>query len=502
MFPPRKTIGEKGSHALSIHWPILRQLLSRPRRVFTVDDRGVTRGIELLVGMMHVAAAVRSRCDSRTLGLLIPTSGAFPVAALAGWSLGKVVVPLNYLLKREELDYVVADSGMDTVVASRALVDFMGFRPKVKNLILLEDIAFRSVPEPLVPASARDEDLGVLLYTSGTSGKPKGVMLSHGNVTANVGQVRGYIDITDDDIILGVLPQFHSFGMTVLTLMPLMGGLKSVYTARFVPHKLVKLIREHRPTVFVAIPSMYNAILSVKDATPADFASLRFVVSGGEPLPEATFTRFRERFGVTVNEGYGLTETSPVSNWCRPDEWRAGSVGRALPEIEQRVVDANTGAVLGIGQDGEVQMRGPNVMQGYYRLPEESRAAFTDDCFFKTGDMGQIDDDGHLRITGRIKEMLIVGGENVFPREIEEVLNRHESIAASGVVGRTDPMRGEVPVAFVEMKEGFVLDEGALKRWCREFLAGYKVPDEVRHMEPLPRNATGKIMRKELKKLV
>jgi len=426
----------------------------------------------------------------------------FPIVALAGWMLGKVVVPLNYLLKEDELRYVVQNCGTDTVVTVQPMLDFMGHTPNVKNIVRLEDISFQGVPEPVLPAMADEDDLAVLLYTSGTSGRPKGVMLTHGNLSANLRQILDWVDIDKPDVVLGVLPQFHSFGLTVLTLLPMIAGVKVVYTARFMPPKIIKLIREHRPTVFVAIPSMYNALLSSKDATADDFRSLRYTVSGGEPLPDSVFARFRDRFGVTINEGYGLTETAPVTNWCRPNEWRPHSVGRPLPRVLERIVDMASAAVVPAGDEGEVQIKGPNVMRGYYKLTEETAAAFTADGFFRTGDIGRFDGDGHLYITGRIKEMLIIGGENVFPREIEEVLNQHATIAASGVIGQHDPMRGEVPVAFVEVKEGESFDEPTLLRWCREHLAGYKVPREIRLMNPLPRNATGKIMRRELKKLL
>jgi long-chain acyl-CoA synthetase len=436
------------------------------------------------------------------VGVLAPTSAAFPICALAGWMTGKVVVPLNYLLKREELEYVVQDCGTDTIVTVQAMLDFMGFAPPAKTILRLDDINFKSMPEPTWPASAADEDLAVLLYTSGTSGKPKGVMLTHANIAGNVRQIRNWISIDANFVFLGVLPQFHSFGMTALTLLPLTAGCKVVYTAKFVPGKIVKLLREHRPDIFIAIPSMYNALLHAKDMAPEDWSSVRYIVSGGEPLPQAVFDGYREKMRVTINEGYGLTETSPCTNWCRPDEWRPHSVGRPLPEIAQRIVDPATGRVLGPNQDGEVQMRGPNVMKGYYKLPEQTAGVFTSDGFFKTGDMGRHDLDGHLYITGRIKEMLIVGGENVFPREIEEVLNRHETVKDSGVVGKMDPMRGELPIAFVELREGATFDETALRSWCRKSLAGYKVPDEVRLVEALPRNPTGKIMRRELKKML
>ena len=286
----------------------------------------------------------------------------------------------------------------------------------------------------------------------------------------------------------------------LLTLLPLSFGLRVVYTAKFVPHRLVRLIRENRPTVMVAIPSMYNALLHVKDASREDFASLRYVVSGGEPLPDAVASAFSERYGVRINEGYGLTETSPVTNWCRPWEYRPHSVGRVLPRIDQRIVDLNTRAEVPPGEDGEVIMRGPNIMRGYFKRPEDTGAVFDSNGFFKTGDIGRLDDDGHLFITGRLKEMIIVGGENVFPREIEEVLNRHPAVADSGVIGMTDPMRGELPVAFVELKEGQKVEERELLSWCRERLAGYKCPSWVKVVEKLPRNPTGKIVRRELKK--
>lgn len=473
-----------------------------PSRVAVVDDRRSYRAAELLIGALHVAAQVQARCRARTLGVLVPTSGAFPICALAGWMLGKTLVPLNYLLKPEELQYVVDDCETDTILTVRPMLEHLGTPPRVRNLVCLEDLSFKGFPEPLWPAGASDDDLALLLYTSGTSGRPKGVMLTHGNLSANIMQVRDWVHFTRADVMLGVLPQFHSFGLTVLTLLPLMGRLKVVYSARFVPQRIVKLFREHRPTVFVAIPSMYNALLTVKDADAADFASLRYAVSGGEPLSDAVADRFKERFGVTIAEGYGLTETSPVTNWCRPHEYRRHSVGRALPGVVERIVDINTGRALDAGEDGEVRIAGPNIMRGYFKLPDETRAALTDDGFLRTGDIGRMDADGHLYITGRLKEMLIIGGENVFPREIEEVLNRHPSVKDSGVIGVAHPMRGERPVAFVEIREGETFDERALIGWCRQNLAGYKAPDSVRAVEALPRNATGKILRRELKRLV
>jgi long-chain acyl-CoA synthetase len=454
---------------------------------------------------MHVAAVIRAKSHTSTVGVLLPTSGAFPIAALACWMLGKTLVPLNYLLKREELDYVVQNCEADLVVTTQPLLDFMGYVPTGVTVVKMEDMDFSGFPEAIVPATAQDEDLAVLLYTSGTSGKPKGVMLTHGNISANISQVMAAINVKTTDVMLGVLPQFHSFGLTVLTLVPLTVGMKVVYTAKFVPSKLIKLAAEHNASIFIAIASMWAALLSAKDAGPSELKSLRLAVSGGEPLPDATADRIRERFGVLINEGYGLTETSPATNFCQPHQYKRHSVGPAIPWMVQRIVDINTGNVLGPGEEGEIQMRGPNVTQGYFKLPHDTGAAFTPDGYFRTGDIGKQDEDGFLYITGRLKEMLIVGGENVFPREIEEVINLHPAVVASGVIGAPDALRGELPLAFIEVTEGQGDSPTLAKeimQWCRERLANYKVPKEIRIVAALPRNATGKIVRRDLKKLL
>ncbi|MCK4871430.1 MAG: AMP-binding protein [Phycisphaerales bacterium] len=484
---------------MSIHWPIIRNCLRFPRRIAVIDDQRRWRAIELLVGAMHLADAITHVNHSRTVGLLLPTSGLFPMAALAGWISGKTIVPLNYLLKADDLQYVVDDCDTDTIITVQPMLDFLAEPPRGPRIIRLEDVSFKGLPRLRWPRRAGKDNLAAILYTSGTSGKPKGVMLTHGNLSANIRQIVEWVRFTRVDSFLGVLPAFHSFGLTVLTLLPLTIGAKVIYTARFVPKRIVELMRTHRPDVIVAIPSMYNALLTVKKAEPADFASLRYTVSGAEPLPDAVFERFRERYNVTINEGYGLTETSPATHWCRPEEFRRHSVGKPIPRVVQRIVDPVTGRECAVNEEGEIRLAGPNIMKGYYKLPEQTREAFSDDGMFRTGDIGRIDEEGYLFITGRLKEMLIIGGENVFPREIEEVLNGHESISASAVIGQQDPSRGEVPIAFVELNEGCEFDEQALRSRCRESLAQYKVPREIRCVETLPRSPTGKILRRELK---
>ncbi len=466
------------------------------------DDRRSYRGVDLLVGSMHAASAVDRVCRSDTLGILLPTSGAFPIAALAAWSLHKAVVPLNYLLARDELDYVIRDCGCDTIITAGAMLQHLGYEPSAARLLRLEDVSFRGFPAPRWPARADDTDLAALLYTSGTSGKPKGVMLSHANLSANIRQTIEIAEFSPDDVLLGVLPQFHSFGFTVLTLLPLMVGIRTHMLARFVPTQVLQAIRRHRPTAFIGIPSMYGALLRLKSATREDFSCFRLMVSGAEPLPMDIAQRFEERFGQRIHEGYGLTETSPVTNVNRPGRARLGTVGPPVSGLEQVIVDIETDEFLPRGHEGEIRMRGPNVFSGYFGLPDATAGAFDARGFFRTGDIGRIDDDASLRITGRIKEMLIIAGENVFPREIEEVLDRHPSVAASGVVGMVDGIRGEVPVAFVEIEEGSAFDEGKLREHCRGLLAGYKVPRQIRVLEALPRNPMGKIMRRALSGLV
>ncbi|MFG0330551.1 MAG: class I adenylate-forming enzyme family protein [Phycisphaerales bacterium] len=483
---------------MSALWPILTRQLFQPTRVAVVDDQRSWRGIDLLVGALHVAEAIEKTTDAKHIGLMLPTSGLFPMAAIAGWMLGRTVVPLNYLLKGEDLQYVVDDAELGTIVTVGPMLDFLGDPPKGTPMLKLDELSFKGLPELRWPYRASADELAVILYTSGTSGRPKGVMLSHGNISSNIRQCCEWAQFDRQDVAMGVLPQFHVFGMTVLTLLPLTVGCKAIYSARFQPRKIFQLIKKHRATVFVAIPSMYNALLTTKEASRDDVASLRYLISGGEPLPDDVQDRFTERFGVTLNEGYGLTETSAVTHWCRPHEHRAHSVGKAIPGVEVRIVD-ETGRECGVNEDGEIRMAGPNIFRGYYELAEETERAFDEKGYFRTGDMGRVDEDGFLYITGRIKEMMIIGGENVFPREIEEVINRHPSVRASGVIGVRDPSRGEVPVAFVELEDGMEFDETSIRSHCRQFLAQYKVPRDIHHIEALPRNPTGKILRRELK---
>ncbi|MEM9373671.1 MAG: AMP-binding protein [Planctomycetota bacterium] len=471
-------------------------------RELLIDDRRSYRGIDLLTIAMHIADTIDAHSSSQRIAIMLPTSGAFTGVISGVWFAGRTAVPLNYLLKSEELQYVIDDSGTDLLIASRQLCETLGIEPEAKRIVWIEDIRFKSAPTPRWPRRCARDDTAVVLYTSGTSGRPKGVMLSHNNLWSNVTQIREHENLGPRDVFLGVLPQFHSFGLTALTLLPFFTGAKAVYNARFTPRRIVDLFKEHKPTVFFAIPSMYNALMTVKGASPEDFDSLRMAVSGGEPLSDTIAGGCRERLGIEVCEGYGMTESSPVTHCKLAGEDAPGSVGRPLPRVVQRIIDESTGRDLPPGVDGELRLSGPNIMLGYLNLPAETAAAFDEQGFLRTGDMARVDGRGFLWITGRIKEMLIVGGENVFPREIEEVIDAHPDIRSVGVIGEPDPMRGEVPVAFVEPEDGREPDPDAIRAWCRDRLAGYKVPKRVVLVEELPRNPTGKVVRRALKELL
>jgi long-chain acyl-CoA synthetase len=476
---------------------IQRSLLLRAFRPILVDDFRTWTGGTLAVASWHIARALVRQSRAQNVGILLPTSGLFPAALLGAWQAGRTAVPLNYLLSRSDLEYIAKDAGLDAVVTVGPMLDHIGGELPGLVHIRMDQLNFKGIPPVRIGPSRSSDSTAVILYTSGTSGRPKGVMLSEGNLRTNIQQVTQHAQFDATDVMLGVLPQFHSFGLTVLTLLPICVGCRAVYAARFVPAQLLEKMRDHKPTVFVAIPSMFNALVLTRSAQAADFASLRFIVSGSEPLPDKVSEAFHRRFDKRINEGYGLTETSPVTNWCMPHEFRPHSVGRALPGVEERIV-APDGRVLGVDEDGEIRIRGGNVMKGYYGLPELTKEAFDQEGFLKTGDMGRFDKDGFLFITGRIKEMLIISGENVFPREIEEVLNHHPCIKASAVVGLPDPSRGEVPIAFVELHENTEWDDASVRAHCREKLPVYKIPKEFRVLDALPRNATGKVMRRSL----
>lgn len=435
------------------------------------------------------------------VGLMLPGSGAFSAALFGTLWAHKVAVPLNFLLSPGELADVVRDADLDLILSVHHFDKTTDDLPA--RVLCLEDLPLRrSVllsrfrPRPAAPAVDADA-LVVLLYTSGTSGVCKGVELSSRNLRSNCDAVIEAVGLTDDDRFLSVLPPFHIFGLLSGVLLPVVRGLSVHMIPRFGPAAVLRAIDETRPTIMMAIPSMFGALLRTKSARPDAFQGFRLLISGGEPLPAAVAEGFEKRFGVTMMEGYGLTETSPVIAIGTRDAHRAGTVGKPLSNVEVRIVRSD-GSEAGTAEEGEIVARGPGVMLGYHHRAEETAEVVSEDGWFSTGDFGSLDADGFLRITGRKKEMIIVGGENVFPREIEEVLLLHPAVEEAAVVGVPDASRGEVPLAFVQFKANDATTDTELKNFARQHLAGYKVPRQIRIVDEFPRGPTGKVAKREL----
>jgi long-chain acyl-CoA synthetase len=320
------------------------------------------------------------------------------------------------------------------------------------------------------------------------------VVLSHDNLLANVESCQQAGDFDHRDGFLCLLPFFHTYAITGTFLLPLLNGSKMVLVDRFQPAKVLGLIQEHKISVFLAIPSMYRVLAATE--SEFDISSVRFPISGGEPLPVSIAEAFEKRFKVPICEGYGQTEAAPVVTLNTPERRKLGTIGRALPGVDLAIWDESN-RVLPTGQVGEIMVRGRNVMQGYRHMPEETAKTITDG-WLHTGDLGSIDEDGFVTITGRKKDLIISAGENIYPREIEEVLAQHPKVKEVAVIGVKDEVRGEVPKAFVIAREGETVDDKELRAFCRENLANYKVPKHFSIVADLPRTPTGKILKRML----
>ncbi len=444
-----------------------------------------------------LAGQIAARTDKPHVGVLLPTSVAGALSIFACWYAGRVPVPLNFLLTPPELARVIADADIDLVVTidlmEKALVASQASPLLVNGKTTL-------IPGSRPAPNAAAHELATLIYTSGTSGDPKGVRLTFDNLVQNARACIEHVRLTPDQVFLSVLPQFHSFGFTAMTMLPLILGASVHFLPRFSPAAVVSAIAEKRVSVFMAVASMYAALAKMRAADPSMLQSLGLAVSGGEALPVSVARAFAEKFGVEICEGYGLTETSPVATMNKPWAKRLGSVGLALPGVKVNTVDA-TGRELPVGGEGELVIRGHCVMQGYHNKPVATDEVVRGGALF-TGDIGRVDADGFVHITGRAKEMIIIGGENVFPREIESAIAEHPAVAEVAVIGTKDESRGEVAIAFVLIQDGATVTEGELKAVCRERLAGFKVPRDIRIARELPRGPTGKILKRALRDLL
>jgi long-chain acyl-CoA synthetase len=412
-----------------------------------------------------------------------------------------VVVPVNNFLKPGEVGYILNDGGIDVVVTDAELgahaAELKAARPALKIFQIEEVAALDSTSGLKTPSSRSEKDLAVIIYTSGTTGKPKGAMLSHGNLLHNVESCRLVLQAVQDDCLAVILPMFHTYMMTVGIFLPFsIGGSIVLVKSLHPPRAMLQEIFSHRATILPAVPSFYRMMLAAPVPTPVP---IRIFISGSAPLPIQTLKEFEEKFGVPLIEGYGLSEASPVvSKNPLKGVRKAGSIGIPIPNVEMSVQD-DSGKVLGPDQAGEICVRGGNVMQGYWNQPEETKKVFRNGWLL-TGDVGHRDADGYYYITDRKKDMLIVNGINVYPREIEEVIYHFPGVKEAAVIGAADPRRGEQAVAFVAAAEGQTIDEKALQQFIRGKLADYKVPRQIVIVPALPRNATGKVLKTELRK--
>ena len=444
------------------------------------------------------------------VGLYCPNSDAFAVAYFGILKAGATVLPLNLLLNPKEIAYILQDAGASALIYHEALAEGVRVQGSAVSTRIcigsanpLGDVPWGdllSSPRPLVPPSISPSALAALLYTSGTTGVPKGAMLTHANLAANVASIGEALRLEPgNDVLLVALPMFHAFAATVGMLYPLLYGCTLVPLSRFDPQQVAEAVARHRVTVLPLVPSMYNVLLRLPDAAVPLFASLKFGLSGGAAMPQAVMTAFEQKFGKLIYEGDGPTECSPctcvnpVGGRRKPQ-----SVGPCIPRVEMKILD-DQGRELPDGTIGEICVRGPNVMQGYWKQPEETAAAFFGE-WFRTGDLGTRDADGYFFIVDRKKDMIIVNGMNVYPRIVEECLARHAAVREVAVVGERDELHGEMVVAHVALKDGEVADAGVLRAWCREHLGRHEIPRRFVLVPALPRNAAGKVLKRELRR--
>lgn len=454
-------------------------------------------------------------CKGDRVGLYCVNSDAFAIAYFGIVKAGATVVPINVLLNPKEVAYILQDAGARGLIYHELFADAVtAIRPELKDLNLFVclgerasesgDISWTQVlsvdalpPEPTFDPS---EDVAVILYTSGTTGHPKGAMLTHSNLIANTCSIKAALKLEPrKDAILVVLPMFHAFAATVGMLFPLLHGCTIIPLPRFDPELVANTISATGATIFPAVPSMLNVMCRLRDEFVPKLSSLKFVVSGGAALPVEVMKRFEARFNKLIYEGDGPTECAPVT-CVNPiyGQRKTASVGLAIPGVHMKIMN-DSGTELPRGDIGEICVQGPNVMKGYWNRPEETEQSFFDD-WFRTGDLGTEDEDGYFSIVDRKKDMLIVNGMNVYPRIIEDILYRHPAVNEAAVVGEHHALHGEIPIAFLACTEGKSVDAADIKAFCRQHLGRHEIPRHIAFMPELPKNPTGKILKRQLRR--
>lgn len=500
---------------------LLEQSTARdPGKVAVIMDDHRLRYAELNGGANKIANALVGLGvqPGDKVAIMLPNTPHFPISYYAILKAGAVVVPLNVLFKSNEVAYHLEDS--DAV----ALIVWEGFLGEAaagffragtcKHLIVVQApgstqplpdgaLAFNQALADHAPVfdtvQTMPDDTAVILYTSGTTGRPKGAELTHFNMFFNamISATR-VIQIEPGDVGMAVLPLFHSFGQTCVMNTCLYAGATVTLLPRFEPTKALEVLARDRVTIFAGVPTMYFYLLNHPEADRYDLSALRRCVSGGAAMPVEVMHAFNKKYNVTILEGYGLSETSPVASFNHLDrDPKPGSIGTPIWGVEMRVVTVD-GQPAQPGELGEIAIRGHNVMKGYYKRPEATAEAIRSGWFY-TGDLARVDADGYFFIVDRVKDMIIRGGFNVYPREIEEALYGHPAIAEAAVIGVADPAMGEEIKAVVALKPGQTASEQEIIDYCAERLAAYKYPRSIEFRETLPKTATGKILKRELK---
>jgi len=437
------------------------------------------------------------------VGILSRNSIEYIYAYMALVSLGIVVVPINFQLSPREIVYIMKDAAMKYLITQErvdltAQLEEQSYKMDVQQ-ILLEDIkkqielvCYEAAPD--LPENFSWKETAMIIYTSGTTGKPKGAVLTHKNLVRNAQMFKDALTVGSADHVLCVLPMYHCFAWTCAVLNPLLAGATITILGAFTPKETIQAIAKNRVSILYAVPSICSLLTRL--AGQNDLASLRFVVSGGTTLPAKIAADFMTKFAVPILEGYGLSEASPVLSVNTPTKVRIGSIGMELPGVTIAIMDFK-GVLLPDGEVGELTAQGDNVMQGYWHLPEATKQVLHGG-WLHTGDIAYRDADGFIFIVDRLKDMIISMGENVYPREIEELLYLYPGIREAAVIGVADKLRGQVGSAFLVLEEGAAFDKHALKEYLQNKLALYKVPREFHVIAEMPKSQTGKILKRLL----
>ena len=444
------------------------------------------------------------------VSLLMPNSAEYIIAYFACWQLGALAGPVNSLLKEHETAFVLNNSEAKAVLVHsefrERIESIRGDLPHLRSVIMFDDEAeatsrYAGRQPAGTPASCGPDDDAIIIYTSGTTGKPKGCLLTHGNVIANARQISQWLHFTGEDRLLTIMPLFHMNAVSVTTMSALYASGSTVISPRFSASKFWNVISDYQVTSFGSVATMLSMLLSTyPDGVPEGLKTgqLRFAMCGSAPVPAEVIKRFEETFNCPVIEGYGLSESTCRSTFNPPDERRRpGSCGLPIGN-EMKVVDDNDNEVPE-GELGEIVLRGENILKGYFKNAEATEQAFRGG-WFHTGDIGYRDKEGFFYIVDRKSDMIIRGGENIYPREIDEVLYQHPAVSAAATIGVPDPLYGEEVAAFIVLKDGANPSEDELINYCKSELADYKCPKTIRFVSDIPKGPTGKLLKRELAK--